>query len=662
MRLREIRLVAGKELRETLRDRRTLAVMVLFPLVIYPLVSLVTAQVLSARVARVEAHVARVAVNGPPALAAQLRRRLTSPEVTLVPAASQADIAASRVDTVAEVAPGPQGAKGGPPVVRLFYDETREDSTTARDRVEHMLSAPVGGAACAPAFAVVATGIAPRAEVSGYLLSKVLPLVVVVMVMLGAFHPAIDITAGERERSTLETTLSAPIDRAALMAGKVLAVTTLAALTGALNLASMSLTVLEGTRLLATEAKLSIPWLHAAAAFAVIPPTAFLFASIMVAIGALARSFKEAQTLLTPVYFLCMAPALTAGLGDFRLGAVTAFIPGVGVTLLARDLILGRATIAMTLTVLASTALYGAAALALAARLYDSERLFFTDEAGLGLGAWLRHVVRGPAASTGAPDAPDAPDEGPTAGHALALYAVACVLLFFLFVPLQSWRLGPGLLISEWVGLGGLTWIYARGRGQTLGRVLRLRAPSAPALAGAILIGASGWLVIGLLADWILPAPKEVVESLRRAVAPPTGDRGLLATLFLMALSPAICEEALFRGPILRGLRSRFSPLLAAILTGLLFGLFHLDAWRLLPTALLGMGLSGIALAADSVVPAMAAHFVNNACLIVLARLHVDDTTALPVRTKLLFGTLGAVVLALGARLVARAAKTQRGM
>ena len=660
MRLREVRLVAGKELRETLRDRRTLAVMVLFPLVIYPLVSLVTAQVLSARVARVEAHVARVAVNGPAPLAAELRRRLTSPEVTLVSGAGQGDVAASRIDALAEVAPGPAsppGANAAPPVVRLYYDETREESTAARERVEHALSAPVGGAACLPAFSVVITGIAPRAEVSGYLLSKILPLVVVVMVMLGAFHPAIDITAGERERSTLETTLSAPIDRAALMAGKVLAVATLASLTGALNLASMSLTVLEGTRLVAAEAKMTIPWLHAVAAFAVIPPTAFLFASIMVAIGALARSYKEAQTLLTPVYFLCMAPALTAGLGDFRLDAVTAFIPGVGVTLLARDLILARATPVMALAVMASTALYGGIALALAARLYDSERLFFTDEAGLGLGAWLRHVVRGRAAAA----EPSAPDEGPTAGHALALFGVGCVLLFFLFVPLQHWRLEPGLLISE-IGLLGLVWIYARGRGQPLARVLWLRAPAPSALAGAILIGASGWLVIGLVAEWILPAPKEVVESLRRAVAPPAGGRGLAATLFLMALTPAICEEALFRGPILRGMRARFSPLLAAIVTGLLFGVFHLDPWRLLPTALLGVALSGIALRSDSIVPAMAAHFVNNACLIVLARLGADDTTTLPTRTKLLFGTVGALVCALGVRLLARSGKTQRGM
>jgi len=542
VKLREVALVAGKELRETLRDRRTLAVMVLFPLVIYPLVSLVTAQVLAARTARIEAHVARVAVSGPPALTDELRRRLAGPELVVVTggrqsdAALRADLAANNVDAIAEVKPA---APGKPPEVRLLYDETREESTGARDRVEQALAAPVGGANCKPAFAVATAGIAARAQVSGYMLSKILPLVVVVMVMLGAFHPAIDITAGERERSTLETTLSAPIDRTSLMAGKVLAVATLASLTGVLNLASMSLTVLEGTHLIAGGAKVPIPWARAAAAFAVVPPTAFLFASVMVAIGALARSFKEAQTLLTPVYFLCMAPALTAGLGDFQLSGVTAWIPGVGVTLLARDLILGHASFGVTLAVLCSTALYGAAALALASRLYDSERLFFADEAGLGLGAWLRHVAGGQATAPGATPA-GADDEPTTAGHALALYAIACVLLLFVFVPLQSWRLGPGLALSEWAGLGGLTWLYARGRGERLSRVIHVGAPSATAFAGAVLIGLSAWLVVGLLAEWILPAPKEVVESLRRAVAPTDGGRGTLLTLFLMALTPAL--------------------------------------------------------------------------------------------------------------------------
>ena len=86
----------------------------------------------------------------------------------------------------------------------------------------------------------------------------------------------------------------------------------------------------------------------------------------------------------------------------------------------------------------------------------------------------------------------------------------------------------------------------------------------------------------------------------------------------------------------------------------------------LLPTAILGVVLSGIALASDSIIPAMVAHFVNNACLILLARLHADDTDALATSTKLLFGTLGAVVLSIGILLMGRAAKarteTQSGM
>ena len=70
MKLGDVALVARKELRETLRDRRTLVVMIMFPLVVYPLVSLLMAQVMATHTARGEAHLSRVAVVGPPALAA----------------------------------------------------------------------------------------------------------------------------------------------------------------------------------------------------------------------------------------------------------------------------------------------------------------------------------------------------------------------------------------------------------------------------------------------------------------------------------------------------------------------------------------------------------------------------------------------------------------
>jgi sodium transport system permease protein len=662
MKLAEVLMVAGKELRETLRDRRTLTVMVLFPLVVYPLVSLATVQVLTARIGRTERTPARVAVDGPPVLADKLRARLAGrshdghADFALVPGPATPDAIRSGRADAAIVVSAAGGAAAGTPSARLLFDETQERSRGARARVEQALAADAAAGCVAP-YAITVEGVAPRDAMGGYLLSKILPLVIIVMVMLGAFHPAIDITAGERERGTLETTLSAPIARPTLMTGKVVAVATLSALSGLLNLASMSITVLEGAKLAssASGVTLSLPWASAgAAALLVIPPAAFLFASVMVAIGALARSFKEAQTLLTPVYFLCMAPSLLAALGDFELRGVAPFIPGIGVTLLARDLISGHASIAAIAAVFVSSVGYGAAALALACRLYDSERLLGADEGSLGLRAWLRHLLLGPKAARAA--AVDAP---PTAGQALALFGFG-VLVLFAVAPLQAWRLAPGLALFEWVGLLGLTAVYARGSGRRLTAVLRLRRPSPSAVAGALLIGCSAWIVLAVLVQWIQPPPKELEEELRRLIPAGGGTGMLVLAILLVAVTPAICEEALFRGPILRGLRTRFSPLGASVLTGLLFGAYHASVWRFMPTALLGFALSAIALAADSIVPAMLAHFANNACLILLATVGVADVEALSPRRQLALAGLAAVVLAAGAALMVRAYRTRR--
>jgi membrane protease YdiL (CAAX protease family) len=229
--------------------------------------------------------------------------------------------------------------------------------------------------------------------------------------------------------------------------------------------------------------------------------------------------------------------------------------------------------------------------------------------------------------------------------------------VLLVFAPVEKWRLTTGLALFEWVGLLGLTFVYARGSGRRLTDVLRLRRPSAAAAAGAILIGASASVVLSLLTQWLMPPPKELEQEMRRLLPSGEGPGALAFALLLIAVTPAICEEALFRGPILRGLRSRFSPLGAAALTGLLFGVYHLSIWRFIPTALLGFGLSAIALAADSIVPAMLAHFTYNACLVTLSRAGADhgDGGDIDPRSRLAFLAVGMVVLAAGAALTARA-------
>ncbi|MDB4983809.1 MAG: putative transporter permease protein, partial [Myxococcales bacterium] len=550
----------------------------------------------------------------------------------------------------AELAP----VANGPTHVRVVYDETRDASRTARTRLTEALTSQRPGG-CDLLFSATDESITPRPSLSESVLAQMLPIVVVFMILLGAFHPAIDITAGERERGTLETILSSPVNRFDLMAGKIIAVATLAAVTGLLNMISLALTTLEGEHLAGHGVSFAIPWSRAAATMIVVVPAAFFFASLMVAVGAMARTHKEAQTLLTPVYVLSFSPMLVATLGSWKLAGPAALVPPVNVTLLARDLILGKATPGITLVVVASTLAFGALALALAARLYDSERLLAADDGSLGLVAWVRRLLGFGATRD---DSTTPTSSAPSPGQALMVFAVAFILFVSVSVPLQQWSLTPGILLSEWVGMLGLVIVFARGTGRRLTDVLRLRAVPARAVFGAILVGLSASTVLGLLAQWFFPPPPELVEQLRHMVASRSGVGGVAISLALTALTPAVCEEALFRGPILRGFSAKLPRVMSAVITGALFGLFHLDLWRVVPTGLLGVALSLIALETDSIVPAVIAHFTNNALIVLLANAGADDATSTASRPAqaAVFGAACLVLLAGAALLRNKAA------
>lgn len=601
-RVSHVWLTLGKELRESVRDRRTLAVMVLFPLVVYPLLSLLTVQMAASRDRSQRDRPSLVAVTGEASARESVITRLRQqPKLfTILAHGERADLGTRRLDGLVHI----DAAR--PAIAEIVYDGGRDESREAAERLSETVGAilPVG---CSARFTVDKHNLALATEMGGYFLSKVLPLLLVMMVLLGAFYPAIDVTAGERERGTLETILSSPVRRFDLLLGKVLAVALLASLTGLLNLASMSATLMEAMRMADPHSAMPVPWRRAIAAALVIPPSAFLFASAFVAVGAISRGFKEAQHLMTPVYLLCIVPAVAGAMGEYRLSGVLAWIPCLNVTLLARELLLGRASMAGALAVLGATLAWACAALGIAARIYNSER--FLDLGG-----------RGPSAGDRRADA-----EPTTAGQALFLFGVAFVLLYFVWMPLQRRHLELGLLASEWLGLLGLTVLFALATRRPLVQTLHVGRPSSSGWLGAALVGLSAWAWVAMLSEWISPVPKEVLEHLRRSLIPTDGSRGLLGTLGLVALTPAICEEALFRGPILRGLRSRLGPLSAALTTGLLFGIFHVELSRILPTALLGVLLSLIALHTGSILPAMLAHFLNNAVLVIQAYLGVDE-------------------------------------
>jgi sodium transport system permease protein len=300
--------------------------------------------------------------------------------------------------------------------------------------------------------------------------------------------------------------------------------------------------------------------------------------------------------------------------------------------------LVGRATWSGGLGTLASTLLLSAAALVAAARIYDSERLVAPTP--------RRQRAPGAAART------------TNAGDALVLFALAFLLLYFVFLPIEQRHLAAGLLAAEWVGLFGLVWLFARASGQTFKNALVFSRPHPQAVLGAALAGCSAWAAVAIFSEWLVPVPKQMLEDLRKSLVPMDGSRGFVATLLLVAVSPAICEECLFRGPVLRGLRTRMGSVTTVVISAVLFGLFHLDVYRLVPTTILGVLLGFIALESRSIVPSMVAHFCNNALLITLAHLHLDQRMeALSHRALTLIAIASLALTAIGFMLVRGASR-----
>lgn len=197
----------------------------------------------------------------------------------------------------------------------------------------------------------------------------------------------------------------------------------------------------------------------------------------------------------------------------------------------------------------------------------------------------------------------------------------------FALVVLLLIGLGPvlaplgilGLALAQLLIIGGVPVAVTRLGGVTVRDGLGLAAPTARSAIGAVLIGSSFWLVNLVLVVPLVTRYLGGAEELEQLERHLLGDTPVVATLVVVAVLPALCEELLLRGLVARAFAGRFGVAIGVISSALLFGFLHLSVARFLPTALLGAALAWAALAAGSVVPAMIIHFLNNFIAILLA-------------------------------------------
>jgi len=233
-------------------------------------------------------------------------------------------------------------------------------------------------------FTIQRQNVAPPAKVAGSLLGGMLPYIIIILCMTGAMYPAIDLTAGEKERGTMETILCCPVGRTELVLGKFLMVLTASVGTVVLSLLSMGATFQFAKRVLAgsaprevlqTVATIDIGGL--AGVFLMLLPVAVMLSAALLMVGLFSKSFREAQSYCGPLMLVVIVPAIAGMLPGMELNASLAVVPLLNVSLVCKEMISGTWHWNYILLIFGSACLYATAALAAAVWMFHREEVLF---------------------------------------------------------------------------------------------------------------------------------------------------------------------------------------------------------------------------------------------------------------------------------------------
>jgi sodium transport system permease protein len=665
IRWRNVWTIFRREARDQIRDRRTLFMVFVLPLLLYPILGMGILK-LSAAFDQKPRTIVILGAEHLPSLPALLNSRKDGFEPSLFVRAK--DAALLRVELATENwdwnKPGAvrQGIRGGlaevvvivPPDVKqqienlgsaklpILYDSTDEPSQITYLRVREVLEQwrdaivearlvhdqkPPG---YTEPIAVKGEDVAPEDEIGGSIWGRIFPFLLVIMALTGAFYPAVDLCAGEKERGTMETLLISPATRSEIVLGKFFTVMLASMSTALLNLVSMGLTGLQlagqvasmgpksGSKmatLIAPPSPTSYFWMM----LLLVPLSAF-FAALCVALATMARSMKEGQYYMTPLYLVSLPLILVTLAPEVTLNLFFSLVPITGVSLLLKALILGDYDVARRyfLPVLLPTLVYAWLSLQWAVDLFRREEVVFRESDAFDLKSWLRHLIR---------------DKEPTpnVGSALFCFAIMLGLAWF------SMQLGTiasplkAMVIGHLVFILGPPVVLAFLLTSDPIRTLRLRWPrlSELALAAGLALALNPLTrEVGYYADKLFPT-SEAIKSVLAELTSQIPNLGV--ALLVFALMPAITEEFAFRGYILSGLQRTYKPGTSIVLSALLFGILHvlLSLFvQLFGATLLGLVIGLIAIRTGSLWPGVLFHFINNALGLLTAEAAKDPRLA----------------------------------
>jgi len=402
MNLHAIGVVYRKEFTEWVRDRRTLISTVIVPLLLFPIIMVGFSALAVVLVGKAQKETPKVMILGgedSPQLLANLRK-LDNLEIAPYNVNWKEQISEKEIRAAVEIPPGFQSAleKGDAKTVKIYYYEGELKSSFGADRIEKFLkdyrdqvvkdrlAAKNVPASVLTPFEIHQENVAPPEKVSGATIGGFIGYLVVLLCMTGAMYPAIELTAGEKERGTMETILSSPISRMDLVLGKFFLVLSAALTTAALSVLSMGISFSVLRRVNASSGSgrgnsaallLQLGPKAVTFIFVMALPLAVLFSAVLMTIALFAKSYKEAQSYLTPMTFLVVIPAVASLLPGVELTPKLALVPILNTSLVCKEIITGTYHWNSIVIIFASTCVYAAFALFLAFKTFQRESVLF---------------------------------------------------------------------------------------------------------------------------------------------------------------------------------------------------------------------------------------------------------------------------------------------
>ncbi len=402
MKLSNVTTIYRKELKDTLRDRRTLIFMLLVPIVAIPLLITAMSWLMVSQITKIEEEISKVAVQGQQYLPSDLHHRLTaSTRVSIVTDDSLAgkdpveELKAGNLDLILVFGEDFKTALEREEVtgVSILYDEAEEKSEVAERRLKEMLTEyreeliavrmkdrGLSSELLTP-FEISSSNVASMQKLAGKGFGTFLPYLIIVMCFMGAMYPAIDLAAGEKERGTLETLLVSPATRGEFVVGKYLVVLTTGIVAAFLSLGSLIYSlhymVAEMFRGLTQAMSFDLDAGTVALVLLVVVPLAGIFAGILLSVSIFARSFKEAQSYITSLNMLVILPAIVSFLPGVELSYQLALIPVVNASLIMKDAISGSVQWQFVFAALLANTILAALSLLFSRKWFEREAVLF---------------------------------------------------------------------------------------------------------------------------------------------------------------------------------------------------------------------------------------------------------------------------------------------